>query len=346
MKQLEDFLKENNDENSVELSEDYLDYCKVYFYDYIGYKYIYQYLSNGVKRSVIVKVVEDEDNNPHLEVNGEYLLLPEDSFKECNDVDDCGVVIGRSVIKDHDGEVRMSFVDESFEHVAPIVVLTKEWMYKPFKEEDLSWTLTFYANHGCPISEYEFWEVHNEDIERIKKMVRESDTDGLYNYMRQENSWEIRDVLNIWGDESSEYVSIEVLDENGDEVGSTPFIIRESNVFNYPSQMTTDILDVNDPPQYILFTSDTVKRSYATFAVPKNFNVLGVRFLSNNVVKPSILDCKQFGDIVTGIWKFRYCGTFFECKDLGDGGNYGIDKIYLYEWNKTHRRYDKVGSCK
>ena len=68
------------------LNENYLDGCNVCFYDFGGHKYTFRFTSKGEEKAVVVKVVEDDCI--HLVLNGEYLLLPEGSFKECNDVDD------------------------------------------------------------------------------------------------------------------------------------------------------------------------------------------------------------------------------------------------------------------
>ena len=103
------------------------------------------------------------------------------------------------------------------------------------------------------------------------------------------------------------------------------------------------ILDINKHPKYLLFSCDYMKRSYATYKVPKDFNILGLRFISNNLIDNNLILCNSFGDTVTGIWRFRYCGHLFECDDFGDGGNYGGQTIYLYEWDDTKKRYEEIG---
>lgn len=336
--------KMNEEMNNVILNENYLDDCNVYFYDFVGYKYTFRFTSKGEEKTVVVKVVEDDCI--HLVLNGEYLLLPEGSFKECNDVDDCGVVIGKNVIKDHDGEVQMSFTNDFSESVAPIIVLTKEWEYKSFKDEELTWTLNLCANQGLCVSQYEFWDVPKTDFADIKKMILEKDYDKLEDYRFEHGSFDYREVLDLWGDKENELISVEILDENNAEVVSEPFVIQENDVVDYPSMKMSMVVDKDNHPQYLFFISDSVKRSYATFRVPKNFSVYGMRFLCHDKIPYSTLYCDRFGDTVTSIGSFRYGGNFFSCDAIYDAGTYGDVTYFLYEWDETHRRYKEVCSCR
>jgi hypothetical protein len=319
---------------------DELNDCKIQFEYYTGYKYIFKYTLKGKEKRIVVNIVEN-DNGVDLELNGEIIYLPKNSLRDCNDVDDCGIVIGKHLIKDHDDEIQMSFVHSHFESFAPIITLTKDWEYKSYNEEDLTWTLNLYANRGLCVSEYEFWEVLEEDIEKVKEWISKKNRDELYKYMFDNCSSEIIESIDLFGDTSNEQITVEVLDDNGEEVGCIPFPILEENVYNYPSY-NRPVVDINKHPKYLLFTCDYMKRGYTTYKVPKDFNILGLRFISNNIINNNLILCDSFGDTVTSIWSFRYCGHLFECDDFGDGGNYGGKTIYLYEWDDTEKRYEEV----
>lgn len=326
-----------NDEYRDELND-----CKINFIYYTDYEYIYKYKSNGIENQLVVNIVEN-DNGVDLELNGKIVYLPKDSLKECNDTDDCGIVIGKHLIKDNDDEIHMSFVHNRLEPFAPFITLTKDWKYKSYNDEDLTWTLNLYANQGLCVSEYEFWDVPEEDIDKIKKWISIKNNSELYKYMVDHYSFEIRDSIDLFGDPKNEQIKVEVLDDKNEEIGDIPFPILEYNVYNYPSHDVPGVVDRNDHPKYLLFTYDYMKRGCATYKVPKDFNILGLRFISEDLIDKKLILCDSFGDTVTGLWKFRYGGHFFECEDYNDGGNYGDQTIYLYEWDDTKGCYEEVG---
>jgi hypothetical protein len=79
-----------------------------------------------------------------------------------------------------------------------------------------------------------------------------------------------------------------------------------------------------------------------SFSVPKNFSVGGIEFLREEIIEDRILYWEHFGDTITTINSFKYCGKIYSCDDGGDNGTYGTDNFALFKWNEEYNRYELI----
>jgi hypothetical protein len=84
-----------------------------------------------------------------------------------------------------------------------------------------------------------------------------------------------------------------------------------------------------------------MKRSWATFNVPKDFNIGEIHFVDRQLTpKDYMLDWNRFGDYMTTIEVFRYRGKLYFADDYGDAGSWGDHHFGLFKWNKEKNRYE------
>lgn len=94
-------------------------------------------------------------------------------------------------------------------------------------------------------------------------------------------------------------------------------------------------------PEYLLLAFDVMKRSYATFSVPKDIQIGEIHFEDSRLSPLRLLDWYNvFGDDVTSIWTFRYRGKTYFAEDFGDAGSLGDRKFAIFKRNDEKKRYD------
>ena len=308
--------------------------------DYEERKYIYKYTSNGIGKEVVVSLIESDDSSYKFQVNEEVVSIDRSVLNNCLDPDECGIAIAKHIIKDNDGEVKMSLVDEYEVYLIDHLILTKELDFVPITEDDLTWTFSLYANSGMSTNRYEIYGFGDEDYESIQSLMESEDKYELYDYLSEFEPLDYYELINLWGDDDRERLSYEVKDMDGDEIDSGKLTVYERNVYVYPGYEGFKV--DKDPEKYLLIQRDEVKRSYSEFEVPKGFNVNNIRFIESSPFHPFRTPEDLFGDTVTNMYSFRYNGHFFNECESGDVGTWGDVHYSLYRWNEEKRFYELV----
>ena len=319
--------------------------CKIDFANYEDWRFLYSYESNGQDVVLVVTVVDGEDDI-EFHLNGQSIGLVPDDFIGCEDIDDCSLLIAKHLIKDNDGEVLTTFVDQSKETLTGVFfekVLTKDLEYKNGDMDDESWQVLLSANRGYSVNCYDYLEVSEEDVNQILKMISDQDTSGVFEYMN-ECCYDSNEVLDIWGDE---IVSFEVSDENREEVASGNISVDSNNLFEYKDYGYYTIVDNDNHPDYLLIHKDEMKRSWATFRVPKDFNIGEIHFVDRYIIpKNYMLDWDRFGDYMTTIGVFKYRGKLYFADDYGDAGSWCDHHFGVFKWNKEKDRYELLAEMR
>lgn len=314
----------------------YFDNC-----DFEERKFIYQYTSNGTNKEVIVSILESDDNTSYrFKVNDDVISIDKSVLSICKDVDECGIAIAKQSIKDNDGEVVMSLIDEYEEYLIDHLVLTKELNFVPISEDDCNWKFSLFANAGMSTNRYEIYDVEEDEVDQILSMIESEDADELYDYFEEYEPINYYERINLWGDDDRERLSYEVNDMDGNKVGNGKLSVYERNVYIYPEYLDYKI--DKEPKKYLLVQREEVKRSYSEFEIPKGFNVNNIRFIESSPFHPYKTPYDLFGDTVTNIYSFRYNGRFFDESDSGDFGTWGTLNYSLYKWNEEKESYEIV----
>ena len=146
------------------------------------------------------------------------------------------------------------------------------------------------------------------------------------------------------GDEDAERLAYEITDSNGDVIDEGEIHVAEENVFRYRDVADNFAVTKDYHPQYLLVTTDNVKRQYAEYEVPAHFSIGGISFVSYDNAEKNIIRCEHFGDTVTCITQIRYAGKTYSCDDMGDAGTSGYLTYFLYEWDNESECYILVAS--
>lgn len=323
----------------IEPDEDETFECPICFDDFEGWTYVYRYESNGVEveREVIVACAFDA----LFYMGDEGLELSEEDFQGCQDVDDCGVVIARHVIKDNDGEVRMTFTHENNDEdtlteVPYEIVLDKNLNY-PKTDDDDCWTLSLGANCDMAAMSCEIFELEEEDVERVQECIDNEDSDELFDCLAEYDG-DIYEILNLWGDEETERLSYELTDSDGETMEEGDLYVSERNVFQHPDSRPP--YGSHNHPEYLLLKTDIIKRSWSSFSVPAHFAVGGIHFYKEDLLPVSGLE--SLGDTVTTHFSIRFAGKTYH-GDADDAGTYGDIRFYLCKWNDEWKWYEVIG---
>ena len=189
---------------------------------------------------------------------------------------------------------------------------------------------------------YDFFELEDE-FEEVKEMMEDEDTDGIWDLISDAPN-EPAELFNLWGDDIHERLNARIEDENGKEIlPNEEIVVGESNVFPYHREHY-EFINEKYHPQYLLVQTDTYKRSYATFNVPKDFNIKNIHFTDANPMNRELGYLEESGDTITTISAFRYNGNDFS-GEPGDNGTLGDVHYELYEWLDDEDRYELVCSC-
>ena len=288
-------------------TEKQLQGCKINLANYEDWRFVYGYESNGQDVYLDVKVVYGDDGI-EFQLNGNPIGLAIDDFVNCEDIDDCSLVIAKHLIKNNDGVVLTTFVNPYCRTLTGKYYekqLSKDLEYINGDLEDESWSVTLYANRTPIVNSYDYLEVVADDVQKVMDMVNCRDNIGLQEYLF-ENDYDTNEVLNIWGGDS-ELLSFEVYDNNNDEVDSGKIFLSTNNLFDYNGYNYNSIVTPDHHPDYVLIHQDEIKRSYATFRVPKDFNIGEIHFVDRYIIpKNYMLDWERFGDYMTTIGVFKY----------------------------------------
>lgn len=337
-------------------TEKLLQGCKINLADYEDWIFAYGYESNGKDVIKMVRIVCDDDVKLYL--TGKSILITNDNqkeyqdiddyglttddFKDCQDIDDCSLVIAKHLIKDNDGMVLTTFVNHHCHTITGIYYekrLSKELEYINGDLKDESWSVTLYANQTSTINFYDYLEVNKDDMQKVMEMVNCRDSIGLQEYLF-ENDYDTNEVLNLWGDDS-ELLSFEIEDFRNNTIDVGKIALSTNNLFNYNDFEYNQIVTPDHHPDYVLIHQDEMKRSYATFRVPKDFNIGEIHFVDRYIIpKNYMLDWDRFGDYMTTIGVFKYRGKLYFADDYGDAGSWGDHHFGLFKWNKEKTRYE------
>lgn len=346
---LDENLDEDDDdqkwcEDSDDTSSEDLPECPVDWENFEGCGFTYTYESDGEEREVLVTYELGED------ADGEEMYcwcseegpidICDDDFRGCEDINDCGVVIAKRVIHDNDGEVKMSFGkgELTFTDQPCAIVLDEELNYSADCQETV--TLTLYANQGTDVLQTNFYDLDEDEFETIKQLLEDGDTDEIWDHIDEE--FFCNETFDLWGDEESERLGYEITDSDGDVIDEGDISVGSENLFAYRDIKDNFAVTQERHPQYLLVTTDSVKRSYAEYKVPANFSIGGISFVKNDNAEKGILYCEYFGDDVTCITQIRYAGQTLSCNDMGDAGTVGDLRYFLYAWDDDVERYRLV----
>lgn len=323
---------------NVYLNENQND-CKVYFGDWVDSEFIYEYKSNGNNVKLVVDIV-DVNGDGGFTVNGKSIGLEYDDFRGCEDIDDCGIVLGKHLIQDNDSEVMMTVIPSSRNKSPYTIHLTKDLGYKTDMDED--WTLSIRTVLDRPLVRYEYFELNGNDVMEIVSMISKKQFDGLNKYVWEKDPFETLEFMNLWGDELEERLSFEILDENNNNVINGEFIIPESNVIYYDEYYKDRKGKTFVRPEYVLMKTDVVKRGWCSFSVPRKFDITGVHFIGQYHFDDQIPNSPEIGDTVTSIHCFRYNGKFYSMSEGSDSGTLGDIHYSLLKWDENYNWYDVV----
>ncbi len=313
--------------------------CKICISNYEDWRFVYSYESKGKDVVLDVKVVwGEEDIEFHL--NGKSIGLTLQDFVNCEDVDDCGLLIAQHIIKDNDGEVLTSFVDETGSTLTEIFYekrLSKVLEYENGDMDDESLQLKLLANCGYPVNSYDDLEIPEKDVDRIIEMIKDKDNEGLFEYMNK-YCYNTNEVLDMWGDE---VLSYEICDEEANEIESGEVFVSPNNLFTYKDFDYPQIVNDEYHPEFLLIHKDEMKRSWATFYVPKDFKIGEIHFVDKYLIPQNyMLDWEKFGDYMTSIGVIQYRGKLYFAEDYGDVGSWGVNYFCLLKWNVEKKQYD------
>ena len=315
--------------------------CRINFYNYWDSMFLFSYKSNGEDVTLEVDVVENEDEDDiEFHLNDESIGLTPADFVECEDIDDCTLVIAKHIIKDNDGEVLTVFIngyDTTLTGVNYRKRLTKDLEYDNGDMDDESWQVTLCANHDKSVTSYDFYEIPEDEGDKFVNLISNRDCDTLNDLL-----WD-RDRETVEVFEFNEYsgLTYEVSDSNGDIVKDGVMAVFDNNIFSYEGCEDCQIVNENYHPEYLLIASDIMKRSNATFCVPKDFQIGEIHFENSRLAAMQLLDWySMFGDDVTSIGTFRYRGKTYYADDFCDAGSYGDRKYAIFKWNEEMKRYD------
>ena len=339
----DDDMNSNSEEEEFSSSED-LPECPVDWENFEGCGFTYTYESDGEEREVLVtyELSEDADGEEAYCWCSEDgpIDICDDDFRGCEDINDCGVVIAKRVIHDNDGEVKMSFGkgELTFTDQPCAIVLDEELNYSDDCQETV--TLTLYANQGTDVMQTKFYDLDEDEFETIKQLLEDGDTDEIWDHIDSE--FFCNETFDLWGDEESERLGYEITDSDGDVIDEGDISVGSENLFAYRDIKDNFAVTQERHPQYLLVTTDSVKRSYAEYKVPANFSIGGISFVKNDNAEKGILYCEYFGDDVTCITQIRYAGQTLSCNDMGDAGTVGDLRYFLYAWDDEDECYRLV----
>lgn len=321
--------------------------CKINFANYEDWRFVYGYESNGQDVFLDVTVVNGEDDI-EFHLNGKSIGLTPQDFVNCDDIDDCSLIIAKHLIKDNDGVVLTTFVNPYCRSLTGIHYekqLSKNLEYFT-EEKDKCWQITLSTNRYININSYDYTYIPSEDVRQVLDMIIDNDINGLNRYM-YEYGYNTNEVLNLWGEDTMEKLEYEVLNEQSEVVDYGCIPISTLNIFDYNDDVHYRIVDNDNHPEYVLIQQDSMKRSYATFTVPKDFKIEEIHFADRYIVPQNyILDWDRFGDYMTTIGVFKYRGELYYSDDYGDSGNWGEQHIGLFKWGKEKKRYDLLAETK
>ena len=321
--------------------------CKINFANYEDWVFVYGYESNGQDVFLDVTVVNGEDDI-EFHLNGKSIGLTPQDFVNCDDIDDCSLNIAKHLIKDNDGEVLTTFVNHHCHTLTGIYYekkLSKDLEYINGDLEDESWSVTLYANRTPIVNSYDYLEVVADDVQKVMDMVNCRDNIGLQEYFF-ENDYDTNEVLNLWGDDS-ELLSFEIEDFRNNTIDVGKIALSTNNLFDYNDFEYNQIVTPSNHPDYVLIHQDEIKRSYATFRVPKDFNIGEIHFVDRYIIpKNYMLDWDRFGDYMSSLWVLRYRGKLYFAEDYGDCGSYGDNYYSLFKWDTEKKRYELLAEIR
>ena len=339
------------EENEVEVSQgdeekEVLQECKIDWWRFWGWMFVFDYESNGENNELNVDICSRNDGSTEFHLDGKSIGLIEGDFAGCIDFGDCSSIIAKRIIKDNDGEVSVKFVDENEETLTGIpfeMKLNKDLEYVNEDADDESWELTLSADCDADVHRYDIYNIDEEYADQILELFENGDAEGLNDFLWDfcDGDEEVLEVLDLGGGES---ISYEVCNEDGDEVCSGEMEVRECNIFDklFMCKRRYYIADENSHSKYLLLKVDTVKRSYATFTVPRNFQIGEIHFLDSRLT-PTWLPWDMIGDSTTDIVSFIYRGEEYIAGDYGDAGYVNDIHYAFFKWDDDKKRYDLLG---
>lgn len=318
--------------------------CKINFANYENWRFVYGYESNGQDVYLDVKIVYSDDGI-EFQLNGNPIGLAIDDFVNCEDIDDCSLVIAKYLIKNNDGVVLTTFVNPYCRTLTGKYYekqLSKDLEYMNGDMDDDSWQVTLFTGKYLNVNCYDYIDIPTYDVNRVLEMISTRDLDGLSGYMF-DRDYTSNEVLNLWGDDWLERLSFDVRNEKSDTVMDGSISVATNNIFDYNDDVHYTIVGNNNHPDYVLIHQDSMKRSYATFNVPKDFNIGEIHFVDRYLTpKDYMLDWDRFGDYMSSIWVFRYRGKLYVAEDYGDSGSYGDNYYSLFKWDAEKKRYELI----
>lgn len=322
--------------------------CKINLANYEDWVFVYGYESNGKDVYLMVTLV-DGDDGIEFYLNGNPIGLATDDFKDCQDIDDCSLVIAKHLIKDNDGEVLTTFVNHHCHTLTGIYYekqLSKDLEYINGDLEDESWQVTLFVGKYLNVNCYDYIDVPTEDVNRVVEMISTRDLEELGGYMF-DRDYTSNEVLNLWGEDWLERLTFDIRNEKSDIVMDGSISVATNNVFDYNDDVHYTIVDDNNHPDYVLIHQDSMKRSYATFRVPKDFNIGEIHFVDRQLTpKDYMLDWDRFGDCMSSLWVFKYRGKLYFAEDYGDCGSYGDNYYSLFKWDTEKKRYELLAEIR
>lgn len=333
MEGMEGYQREEKDVEKEEASEESSDEpfkLLIDTYD-ITYKFEYDdtelYVKIGENSEILTSEEEEYDDEEAFEDTGKVVN------EECYDVDELAVVIAKNIIKSS-SNIRYTVYycgEPEFEDNE----MTSD--YELVKSDEME-TLTLHSG-GQSCLQLTIVEIEEDEVDDVREMINNEDADALADYMWDKDQ-DVLEVFNLWGDEDNETFDYKLEDEDGDVVDEGTILVKEDNVFDYGNY---NRFADEYAPQYLLVHPDEIKKSWASFNIPKGANIKNVHFQKSAM----FTFCGgTLGDTITSIGALHYAGLDLDNMDCGDNGTYGSESfILLKKQDGDTRWYDVVAEC-
>lgn len=333
MEGMEGYQREEKDVEKEEASEESSDEpfkLLIDTYD-ITYKFEYDdtelYVKIGENSEILTSEEEEYDDEEAFEDTGKVVN------EECYDVDELAVVIAKNIIKSS-SNIRYTVYycgELEFEDNE----MTSD--YELVKSDEME-TLTLHSG-GQSCLQLTIVEIEEDEVDDVREMINNEDADALADYMWDKDQ-DVLEVFNLWGDEDNETFDYKLEDEDGDVVDEGTILVKEDNVFDYGNY---NRFADEYAPQYLLVRPDEIKKSWASFNIPKGANIKNVHFQKSAMFTFS---GSTLGDTITSIGALHYAGLDLDNMDCGDNGTYGSESfILLKKMDGDNNWYDVVAEC-
>lgn len=201
-------------------------------------------------------------------------------------------------------------------------------------ESNETYSLTLSTRNGRPLSQYNFYDISEEEVDIIKDMIKEEDVDGLWSYLFDVGYPDVVTiVLNLYEDDD-DFLDYDLCDNKGNEVKSGQIRDLYKKVIGENYDKT--IVNKEFHPEYLLISMDFLKKGQTVYyEVSKDIDVNKIKFYDSSFIGDNVLWWEWLGERTIEIHSFSYKGQGYGTQDYGDNGSLGESHFGLFKWNGT-----------